>query len=147
MDSLERIAHVMWFMKARDKTLDSWKPEHLLLWLAWFDDDSRLILHAEEGKLLGAMTLRCLWEPEDHEDPYIHEEKGPVIWIDWVVTDRANVFPHLIRQLHFRLGDRETVAFNRSQDETPLIHEYPFSAWRRRFDKWAVKPKNQPHQT
>lgn len=91
-----------------------WGGRVVLPWLRWFADDGR-IAHVTDkrGRLVAVGLARCVHDAQDARDPYRHDEGGPVVFVDLVVSCAKGAMAALWAALKVRFGVRARIVWQR----------------------------------
>ena len=103
-----------------------WDKSQLVPWVDWFVDDHRIATVSEGGRVVGLGMCRALKDQEEHTQPYAHDEDGPHAWIDLFISQDKKVGSILWDALLVRLGQRETLGFQRhaKQNRKARFHNF-----------------------
>ncbi len=84
--------------------------KNLAHFVAWYWRDARVgVVHAS-GTILAVGLARFVHSPAEAEEPYAHDERGPLVWVQDIVSQHPLGIPLLLRQTLQRAGPREAFA-------------------------------------
>lgn len=84
--------------------------DHLLGVVAWYWRDGRLGVLRAQGKIVAVAMVRALSDLKQAEQPYHHEERGHILWIDDIISRAPCGIAFLLDLARQRFGQREAFA-------------------------------------
>jgi len=91
-----------------------WGGRTVLPWLRWFADDGRMAhVTDKRGRLVAVGLARCVQHAQDARDFYCHDEAGPVVFVDLVVSCAKGAMAALWAALKIRFGERARIVWQR----------------------------------
>ena len=86
-------------------------------WVLWYWRDARVGVVHDAGQIVAVGLARFIHSPAEADQPYAHDEAGPLVWVQDIASDHPLGIPILLRQTLQRAGPREAFAghvFSRS---------------------------------
>jgi hypothetical protein len=104
----------------------TWDRAQLVPWLEWFVSDERAVVIRRKGKVVGVGFGRVLTDEEDHANPYAHDERGALVWIDLIISKDRSVGSTLWTAMLKRFGKRAALGFQRCEraKASPRFHSF-----------------------
>lgn len=76
-------------------------------WVLWYWRDARVGVVHSSGTIVAVCLARCIHAPAEAEQPYAHDERAPLVWVQDIASQHPLGIPVLLRQAVDRFGPRE----------------------------------------
>lgn len=104
------IISVAAFMKRHLPTLRRVPRKRLLDYVGWYWRDARAAVVWSGGRIVAVALARSMHTLEDAKRDYFHDEAGPLVWVDHIVSKHPLGVAILLQNAMQRFGPREAFA-------------------------------------
>lgn len=104
------ITSVAAFLKRRLPVMRHEPRAKLLSYVGWYWRDARIGVIRDGHKILAVALARGINDAAEAEQPYFHDERGRIVWIDHIASVHPDGVPLLLSQAMQRFGPREAFA-------------------------------------
>jgi hypothetical protein len=116
------------FLKRHRRATYGKEPrERLLAHLWWYWCDGRLGVARANGRIVAMAIARCVRDEKEAEQPYVHHEAAPMVWVDEAVSTHPLGLRQLLGMVFLRFGPRQVLAANRLKRNGELM-KLPYQA-------------------
>jgi len=98
------------FLKRRAPGFRTAQRAALVAFVLWYWRDGRVGVIREHGRIVAIALARCVHDVKQAAEPYYHDEKAPIVWVDDIVSRHPQGITLLLKHALQRFGPREAFA-------------------------------------